>query len=237
MLLSRGSGWVTALLFLQACGGGGSSTVAEAPQSVDPPAGHASDAPLESDDPEPDPPSEAPDPPAEEPDPPSSDPLPPELRFRISQPVVDAGGRVTLTWRAEHVDACTASGGWSGRFEPSGSIRIGPIEGRTTFTLSCRGDGGNIVEALSVAVRREVTLAWVPPARNVDGSELMDLAGYSIYYGAVAGAYTDSIHLADATLERHSWTLESGTYFVTMTAVDVDGNESSYSNEVMRTVD
>jgi fibronectin type 3 domain-containing protein len=70
----------------------------------------------------------------------------------------------------------------------------------------------------------------------VDGSPLTDLASYRIYYGTESRAYDSSVELNDPTSTSHSFPAASGEYYVSMTAVDTDGNESAFSNEILRTV-
>lgn len=79
-------------------------------------------------------------------------------------------------------------------------------------------------------------VAWQAPVENVDGSPLTDLDAYRIYSGATSGNYTENIHLDDETLLEHSWAMPPGDWYLAMTALDVDGNESAYSNEVLKTV-
>src|SRR5690606_2021147 len=101
---------------------------------------------------------------------------------------------------------------------------------------TCSGAGGNAVTMLSVAVNAPVDLQWDPPTENVDGSPLTDLAGYRIYYGTSSRAYTEVV-TASKDVTRHAVKLPSGEYHFAMTALDADGNESAYSNEVVKTVD
>ena len=77
-------------------------------------------------------------------------------------------------------------------------------------------------------------LSWVAPSENVDGSPLTDLAGYKIYYGTQAQNYPNSTDVNDANATQFELTVAVGTYYVTMTALDADGNESVYSNEVIK---
>ena len=69
----------------------------------------------------------------------------------------------------------------------------------------------------------------------MDGSELTDLAGYRIYYGDERRNYSGMVDLTNASATSHTLTLASGDYFVAMTAYDAEGNESAYSNEVLKT--
>lgn len=160
----------------------------------------------------------------------------PEVALSAADTVIPAGETAELTWSSSGADSCTASGGWSGARALSGSATVGPLDESTTFTLTCSGDGGNAVAMLSVGVRGVVTVEWQPPTENVDGSPLTDLDGFRIYYGELSGAYTDQVAVADGGLTRYDLTLPSGSYYVAMTALDTDGNESAYSNEVVKVV-
>lgn len=162
--------------------------------------------------------------------------LPPELSFSAAATTVASGGEISLTWSASHTDSCSASGGWSGSKSANGTEVVGPLSAGTTFTLSCSGPGGNVVEMLTVSIVDDVSLSWEPPTENIDGSALTDLAGYRLYVGQASGSYTDVVALNDATATSHTVKLASGSYYVVMTAVDADGNESAHSNEVTRTV-
>lgn len=89
---------------------------------------------------------------------------------------------------------------------------------------------------VSVSVNGSMSLSWVAPSENVDGSPLTDLAGYRVYYGDSTRNYSDMTDVSSPTSVETTITLASGDYFVAMTALDQDGNESGYSNEVMKTV-
>lgn len=91
------------------------------------------------------------------------------------------------------------------------------------------------MEMLTVETLNAVTLEWAAPAENVDGTPLTDLAGYRIYWGQTSRNYTDVVELNDPYTTSHTLNLASGDYHVAMTALDQDGNESGYSNEVVKT--
>lgn len=166
-------------------------------------------------------------------------PPPPEpsVSLQAAASVVDEGTATQLSWTSADADTCTASGGWSGSRSTSGSVSTGPLDRRTTFTLTCTGAGGSAVSMISVAVNGTVALSWQAPTENVDGSPLTDLDRYRIYYGVSSRSYDQSVEVTSAGASSHSLTLPSGDYFFAMTAVDADGNESAYSNEVVKTVD
>ena len=149
---------------------------------------------------------------------------------------ITTGGSTTLSWSSTDADSCVAGGAWFGERASSGSELVGPIDRQITFSITCSGSGGNAMQMVSVSVLGELNISWVQPSENVDGSPLTDLASYRIYYGSVSRNYSDSIDVADAVATSHVFTALSGDYFVTMTALDLEGNESAYSNEILRSV-
>lgn len=82
-----------------------------------------------------------------------------------------------------------------------------------------------------------IDLNWAPPTENVDGTVLTDLGGYNVWYGFSQGGYTQSINVADNSATSFGFPVNgiaSGTsIYVVMTAYDLEGNESAYSNEVV----
>ena len=159
---------------------------------------------------------------------------PPTLSFSTSSATVNQGGSVTLTWTSTYTSSCAASGAWSGSRAASGSELVGPIDAASTFTLSCSGAGGNVVEMLTVSAIGPVSLSWAAPTENVDGTPLTDLAGYRIYYGSESRTYSDMEEIMEPASTGYTLNLASGDYYVAMTALDQQGNESAYSNEVRK---
>lgn len=78
---------------------------------------------------------------------------------------------------------------------------------------------------------KSVTLAWDPPTENADGSPLTDLAGFKLYYGTSSLSYGNSIIIGNSTTYTAGG-LRAGTYYFAVTAYDIYGNESGYSDEV-----
>ena len=64
----------------------------------------------------------------------------------------------TLTWTATNATSCTASNGWSGSRETSGTEQVGPISAATTFALACSNNGGTPASASATVA------LTVPPA-------------------------------------------------------------------------
>lgn len=79
-----------------------------------------------------------------------------------------------------------------------------------------------------------VTLAWDPPTTDAQGNALEDLAGYRLYFGTRAPlSQARDTFVAVGTSTTHTLEgLSPGTWFFAITAVDVNGNESGFSNEV-----
>ena len=146
------------------------------------------------------------------------------------------GGFTVLSWTTTGAQECLASGGWTGTRGPDGSESIGPIRASTTYALNCSGPGGNTIEMVSVSALGSISISWRAPTQTVDGSPLTDLAGYRIYYGSASRNYLTIVELDDPMAQDYTFTAASGDYFVAMTALDSQDNESAYSNEILRSV-
>jgi hypothetical protein len=82
-----------------------------------------------------------------------------------------------------------------------------------------------------------VTLSWLPPTQNDDGSSLRDLAGYRIYVGQDPDALTRVIVLNNAGLTRYVVdNLSPATWHFAMTSFNRKGQESSRSATVSKQV-
>ncbi len=81
----------------------------------------------------------------------------------------------------------------------------------------------------------QVSLSWDAPITNVDGTPLTDLAGYNIYYGIESKNYSSTIDVKNVTTYKVAVDT-AGTYYFAVTAYDITGNESDYSNEISKTI-
>ena len=83
-----------------------------------------------------------------------------------------------------------------------------------------------------------VVLNWQPPTLNADGTPLTDLSGYNIYVGTDSNDYTfREIRLNNPGLSAYVVeNLAPGTYYFAATAFNSAGVESSFSGEVVRSV-
>jgi len=91
--------------------------------------------------------------------------------------------------------------------------------------------------------RGTVTLTWNAPTARTDGTSLnpaTDITTYKLYYGTSSGNFTQHIdvtpNLTAPYTTTYTLTLASGTYYFTVTDVDTSGQESSDSQEVMKTI-
>ena len=151
-----------------------------------------------------------------------------------AESVVTNGDSTTLTWTSQDATSCTASGGWTGNRAIAGSEVVGPISTNTTYNLSCTGSGGNSLVMITVAISGSMQLSWTAPTENVNGSALTNLAGYRIYYGVQPGGYNGSVDVNVSSATQYDLSVPVGTYYLAMTALDADGNESGYSNQIIK---
>ena len=72
---------------------------------------------------------------------------------------------------------------------------------------------------------QSVTLAWDP-------STSPEVAGYNLYYGGASQTYTNMVAVGGATNATVSGLLPGARYFFAVTAIDISGLESDFSNEI-----
>ena len=90
------------------------------------------------------------------------------------------------------------------------------------------------VNAMSLG---SVTLDWIPPTQNDDGSELIDLDAYKIYWGTTPGSYPNSVTLENEGLTTYVVeNLAPGTYDFVATSINKARVESAYSNPARKVV-
>ena len=92
------------------------------------------------------------------------------------------------------------------------------------------------VSVTQVAVG-SATITWTAPTQNTDGSALIDLDAYMIYYGVSEGTYPNQVRVDNPGLT--SYVIENlppDTYFFVATSINTNGVESTFSNVAMKTV-
>ncbi len=101
---------------------------------------------------------------------------------------------------------------------------------------ACGGGGGGSVTVNQIGLG-SATLSWTPPTQNSDGSPLTDLTGYKIYYGNESGNYQTSIQIDNPGIAIYVVEyLTPNTYYFVLTAINSNGVESRFSNEVSKQV-
>lgn len=80
-------------------------------------------------------------------------------------------------------------------------------------------------------------MSWEAPTTNTNGTPLMDLAGYRIYYGSSPESLGHSVQIKTIGLQTYVIeNLEPGTWYFAVMAVAGDGTESTLSNIVAKTI-
>ena len=161
-------------------------------------------------------------------------------------------GQGTLSWRvrerASWLTVSPSSGRNGGKITISANPRgLKPGTYRTTVTIQVPGAPSKtrtipirltISKSKTPTIRvspsnlaSAATLTWKPNAER-------DLAGYKIYRATASGAYGAPIATVPKTATSYiAKGLENRTtYFFVITAYDVAGNESGYSNEVSKSI-
>jgi hypothetical protein len=219
-------------LILTACGGDDDDGDAnETPPPANPPGASA---------PPPPPPSGG-----EEPSAPTISGHPPAMAMAgesyAFQPTVSSHGDGALSFSAASLPSWVSFNASNGRL--SGTPEASHVGSYDGITITVSNDAGAAtlgpfsILVVDVAYG-SVTLSWLAPTENEDGSPLDDLAGYRIYYGETSGAYDKTItvngqgqtnYVVEGLLPR--------TYYFAVTAYTSSGLESGYSNEASATVD
>jgi hypothetical protein len=108
---------------------------------------------------------------------------------------------------------------------------------------ACSGGGTGDADAVAgagagagIETLNIMGLSWTAPSAREDGSSLSlsEIASYHIYYGSEPGDYQNQIDIDDPTAKSAQVeALPSGTYYVVLTAIDMDGRESLYTPEII----
>lgn len=144
--------------------------------------------------------------------------------------------------------ACNGSAGSSAASQSSSSaqsssataaVGSGPSSGNSAANSAGSSDGsGSGTTAGNPPSVAGVTINWMPPTENTDGTALTNLAGYNIHYGTASGALTQTISISNPGIATYVvQNLTPGTYYFAVAAVNASGTESPLSAEVSATVD
>ena len=112
------------------------------------------------------------------------------------------------------------------------NIVISVSDGANSVSLS-----GFDITVLQLA-NGSMLVSWTPPTENTDGSALLDLSGYRIYFGTSPGDYPNKVDVETPGVSVYLIEdLMPATYYVVATAVSASGIESNYSNMAVKIVE
>lgn len=112
----------------------------------------------------------------------------------------------------------------------------------TRITIAVTDGSANAsLESFSITVQSislgSATLSWTAPTENDDGSPLVDLAGYKLYWGTTPGNYPNSVMIDNASISTYLVdNLSPGTYEFVATSFNASGVESRFSNTATKVV-
>jgi len=90
---------------------------------------------------------------------------------------------------------------------------------------------------VSAATSSSVTVRWVAPTTNVDGTPISGLQGYRVHYGTTSGQYSQSVPVGSATITSAVIEgLSPATWYFAVKAISSSGVESEYSREASKTL-
>ncbi len=159
--------------------------------------------------------------------------------YRFTPIATDPGGD-TLTFSIANAPSwatfSTATGELSGTPTAAdvgtySNITISVSDGKTTATLP------SFPIAVTQSANASVTLSWIAPTENTNGTPLTNLAGYWIYYGTSADAMTKSVQIANPGVVTYVISnLSPGTWYFSMTAystADIQSANSAVASHVI----
>ena len=91
---------------------------------------------------------------------------------------------------------------------------------------------------VAAALTGSITVSWVPPTQNTDGTPVTGLAGFRVFYGTASRQYGQSVLVSGPSLRSVIVEgLSPGTtWYFGVKSVTSTGVESEYSNEAVKTL-
>lgn len=94
----------------------------------------------------------------------------PTVNLTATPATITAGDAVTLSWTVSSASSCTATGNWSGQKTAGNgtfSEVVYPVSSTNTYTLTCTGPSGSVVDTATVTINAPaLSLAASPTAVN-----------------------------------------------------------------------
>jgi len=125
------------------------------------------------------------------------------------------------------------------------NVTIAVTDGKSTATLSPFGVAVTAPQSAPTSTSTTTTstttgsaaLTWTAPTQNTDGSALVDLAGYAIYFGTSATSLGNRIVVSSAAATNYTVAnLAKGTYYFALAAYTSTGIESALSSIGSKTI-
>jgi hypothetical protein len=114
-----------------------------------------------------------------------------------------------------------------------GALVLGGCSASSTGSMSTTPLAG----ATGAGAPGTVSLSWIAPTENTNGTPVTDLAGYHIRYGTDPGDLTKSIDLTGTSTTAYEISgLSPGTYYFAISAYTAMGTESASSDVGYKTI-
>jgi Putative Ig domain/Fibronectin type III domain len=98
------------------------------------------------------------------------------------------------------------------------------------FAITVQASQPPATTAVTPTAASPVTVQWLPPTQNTDGSALTNLAGYRVYYGTATTNLDHTATISNPGLARYVLgDLAPATWYFAMTAYSSNGQESDRS--------
>lgn len=169
------------------------------------------------------------------------------LAFTATQGSADpAPQNLTVNSNASWTATTTEGASWLSLSQASG-LNTGTITARVNTSKAVLGENRATVVVTSGSITKTVTIMLTLNSPSSSSAVLTwkangetDLAGYKVYRSTTPGKYEqkDAIAMVKANVITYQATgLQFGkTYYFVVTAFDIAGNESGYSNEVSKSI-
>jgi hypothetical protein len=88
-----------------------------------------------------------------------------------------------------------------------------------------------------VARTGDATLSWIAPTEDTDGTPIVGLAGYRIYYGASATQMSNVISVSSPTAVAYEISnLAAGTWYFAIAAYNTESEQSALTATISKTI-
>jgi hypothetical protein len=161
----------------------------------------------------------------------------PTVTVSATPSTITAGSRTLISWSTTNATSCTGSGDWTGSQALSGAKNTGALTTDEVFALTCTGPGGTASQSATVTVATAppttgvATLTWSPPTVNTNGTPVVALAGYHVYYQNGASGTRQSIAVSGGNTTSYEISgLTKGTWYFEVAADAMDGTEGPPSS-------